>query len=394
MEKREGTVTITSGELSETVTISQQGTPINVIHVATTGTLASILAGMGEDAYWVTALKITGMLNAEDFVTISQLTALSDLDLSEVAITELPEKAFYKSKNVQNLILPKTLTTIGNEMFYYSDLRSVVIPNGVTTIGNDAFNHSLLTSIEIPASVETIESQAFIWCFKLATVTFEKGSRLKTLVGNTFADCSSITSIEIPAGVETIGGQAFAGTSITSIKIPASVETLGTCAFSCCSELVTVTFEKGSKVKTLNYGTFCECPITSIELPASVETISNGVFWKCSELTTITFEKNSRLKTIEDGSIDTGAFGNLPNLTTLDMAECKQIQYFGAYALCKDEHLGLFKIGTAIPPKCSLNNVFFGVKRDILKVPRGYVVDYYSADGWRGKFYPIQELDD
>ena len=43
-----------------------------------------------------------------------------------------------------------------------------------------------LTSIEIPASVETIEAAAFQGCSALATITFEKGSQLKTIDGDAY----------------------------------------------------------------------------------------------------------------------------------------------------------------------------------------------------------------
>lgn len=142
-------------------------------------------------------LKITGELGAEDFITIRNMPNLIDLDISEVNITTLPTKAFDESTNVENLILPNTLTTIGSNMFSKSALKSVIIPNGVTTI----------------------ESYAFFECSSLATVTFEKGSNLKTIgeaafsgnfhpVSQAYLSCP-ITSIEIPASVETIEQEAF-----------------------------------------------------------------------------------------------------------------------------------------------------------------------------------------
>lgn len=107
---------------------------------------------------------------------------LIDLDISEVNITALPARAFYESTNVENLILPNTLTTIGASMFSESALKSVIIPNGVTTIERNAFEAcKALTSIEIPASVETIGPWAFRDCSSLKTVTFGKDSRLKKL---------------------------------------------------------------------------------------------------------------------------------------------------------------------------------------------------------------------
>lgn len=69
--------------------------------------------------------------------------------------------------------------------------------------------------------------------------------------------------------------------------------------------MATVTFEKGSQLKTIGggysnssdyYGAFSDCPITSIEIPASVETIEAAAFKGCLALAKITFEKGINLK--------------------------------------------------------------------------------------------------
>ena len=115
---------------------------------------------------------------------VSMMPKLKDLDIAEVNITTLPKRAFYKSTNVKNIILPNTLITIGEEVFYQSKLKSILIPAHVTTIDTSAFSDcTALTSVEIPASVETIEAAAFRNCSSLLSVTFEKGSLLKTIGG-------------------------------------------------------------------------------------------------------------------------------------------------------------------------------------------------------------------
>ena len=72
----------------------------------------------------------------------------------------------------KNTIIPNSVTSIGDDAFYYCrGLTSVVIPNSVTSIGSQAFyNCSGLTSIEIPNSVTSIGSSAFYLCEKLKTV--------------------------------------------------------------------------------------------------------------------------------------------------------------------------------------------------------------------------------
>ena len=431
--QRHATVTLKGEQdnILQTIIFRQLGT-CTEIHVETKGELENVLAGY--DYANIESLKITGVLNDVDFLFIYRMMPkLKNLDIAEVNITALPTQAFYKSTNVEHLILPKTLTTIGKEMFYRSKLKSVVIP----------------------ASVETIEAAAFMGCSSLATVTFEKGSQLKTIGGGyssyypnyygAFLDCTALTSIEIPASVETIEAAAFKGcsslatvtfekgsqlktigggyysssysyyygafldcTALTSIEIPASVETIEATAFKGCSSLATVTFEKGSQLKTIGggyyyhyyYGVFSDCTaLKSIEIPASVETIEATAFKGCSSLATVTFEKGSQLKTIGGGyysyssSYYYGAFCQLKNLMTVDMSACTQIETIGECAFYGDFELRLFKIGTEIPPTCE-NYAFSGINPySVLKVPSGCADAYKAATEWK-RFASTTGLDE
>ena len=340
------------------------------------------------------SLKLSGTLGVSDFTTLRNIQSLEHLDISRVNLSVLPTEAFLKCTNIKSVTLPNTLTAIGTQAFCGSSLVSISIPAGVKTIGNGTFNLctslqtvtfekgsqlkafenssgwggvfqscTSLTTIEIPASVETIGYNAFWFCTSLQTVTFEKGSQLKTIKGNAFANCTALTSIEIPASVETIEGGAFAG----------------------CTSLQTVTFEKGSQLKTVDGFVGCTS-LTSIKIPASVETIEDSAFKGCSLLATVTFEKGSQLKTVD-------GFSNCTALTTVDMSACTQVTRIEYRAFYEDSKLQLFKIGTRTPPSCG-DDVFTGINSySVLKVPAGCVDAYKKAKGWN-EFTTISELDE
>ena len=375
----------TTYNLTEKVVVNQAELSISTItvHVPKKGTLAAVLDEKGLNAEMIVSLKITGELNDEDFITIRSMPNLKDLDLSEVNLPTLFEKVFHENKKIEKIILPSTLTTIGQYAFYdCTSLQTVTFEKGsrLKTIEESAFEDCTeLTSIEIPASVETIEDSAFKGCSKLATVTFEKGSQLKAIWGGYYAYSTRYSAYSYYYG-------AFSDcTALTMIEIPASVETIGAAAFMRCSKLATVTFEKGSKLKTLGgsyasyyYGAFSNCTaLTSIEIPASVETIKAAAFMRCSKLATVTFEKGSKLKTI-----DGYAFSCCWALTTVDMSACTQVTEIGYRAFYEDSKLQLFKIGTRTPPSCG-DNAFWGINSySVLKVPAGCVDAYKKAIDW------------
>ena len=101
-------------------------------------------------------------------------------------VTSIGDNAFRNVSCLNSIIIPNSITRIGNYAFYNCELGSVIIPNSVTSIGDYAFYHCGLSSVTIPNCV--------------------------TSIGNyTFSECRKLTSVTIPNSVTSIGDNAFEG---------------------------------------------------------------------------------------------------------------------------------------------------------------------------------------
>ena len=116
-----------------------------------------------------------------------------------------------------------------------------------------------------------------------------------------FYGCTGLASIDIPASVTSIGERAFYGTDLTSVEIPASVTSIGEYAFSECTNLGSVTFAEGSRLKSIGDYAFQLCSnLTSITIPASVTSIGEDVFQNC-DLASITVEDRNTVYDSRNG---------------------------------------------------------------------------------------------
>ena len=194
----------------------------------------------------------------------------------------------------------RPVTTIGANAFKEKSITSVIIPASVTSIGDDAFySCDSLNAVTIPAGVTSIGEWAFSHCDSLTAVTFAANSQLQSIGSYVFSFCDSLTAVTIPASVTSISEGMFNScNSLTAISIPASVTSIGDHAFSGCG-LTAVTFAPNSQLQRIDSYAFVDCSsLTSISIPAGVTSIRYSAFQNCNRLTSVTFAPNSQLQSI------------------------------------------------------------------------------------------------
>ncbi len=208
----------------------------NLVSVAIPPSVTSIATGDGEAVFdECTSLKS---------VHITDLAAWCNIHFDYPQDNPLffAHQLFLNDKEITNITIPQSVTSIGNAVFAgFEGLSEVTIPNTITSIGQYAFQGCTgLTAVSIPNSVTSIGASAFRDCTGLTTMGVPSGV---TSIGyEVFRNCKSLTSVAIPESVTEIRSSAFEGCSgLTSVTIPNNVTEIGSSAFEGCSSLTSVT---------------------------------------------------------------------------------------------------------------------------------------------------------
>ena len=174
----------------------------------------------------------------------------------------------------KNTIIPNSVTKIGNFAFDACDsLTSIVIPNSITSIGHYAFySCDSLTSIDIPNSVIEIGYGVFEGCLGLTSIVVESGNPRYDSRNN----CNAI--------IETAYNTLIYGCKNTTI--PNSVTTIDDYAFYFCDGLTSIVIP--NSVTEIGFAAFESCHgLTSVVIPNSVTSIGDGAFCNCWQLTDV-----------------------------------------------------------------------------------------------------------
>lgn len=197
---------------------------------------------------------------------------------------------YEKIQNITRLIVEGGVTTLGDNILYYSysdsnsdfhyfhpNLREVKLPEGLSCIGARAFCDSPeLTEVKIPSTVTEIKESAF-------------------------SGCTGLKEIELPPQLEEVGYSSFYGCSgLTEITIPSSVKIIRSGAFERCTSLESVTLSEG--IREIGTKAFMLTDLKSLNIPKSVKKLGHDIVYNCFHLPYITIEAPSQLEETFEGS--------------------------------------------------------------------------------------------
>ena len=201
---------------------------------------------------------------------------------------------YEKIQNITRLIVEGGVTTLGDNILYYSysdsnsdfhsfhpNLREVKLPEGLSCIGARAFCDSPeLTEVKIPSTVTEIKESAF-------------------------SGCTGLKKIELPPQLEEVGYSSFYGCSgLTEITIPSSVKTIRSGAFENCFNLESVTLSEG--IREIGTEAFKRTNLKSLNIPKSVKKLGYHILFNCFHVAYIKIEAPSQLE--ETAGTSAGVF--------------------------------------------------------------------------------------
>ncbi len=136
---------------------------------------------------------------------------INEIKLSD-GLTYIGDYAFWRCSNVNEIVMPNTVTSMGKYVFAYAeDIETVILSENLTTISERAFYEcSSPSEISIPEKVTCVEKYAFASMNSLTKIHIPQN--VTEIAEGAFMACRNLHDIEIENGIRFISRTAFDGT--------------------------------------------------------------------------------------------------------------------------------------------------------------------------------------
>lgn len=249
----------------------------SITKVKSLGSITSIAGdnsnGTFRDCSGLTEVVLPNTLTS---IGVNVLRGCSNLTKCDIpsSVTTIDNYAFYDDQLLEGEIDLPNLTTLRASVFYNCrSLTKVKSLGSITTIQSDNSygefrNCTGLTEVVLPNTLTSIGNNAFHSCTGLVTCSLPQSL---TSIGNaSFYNCTSLTGeLNLP-NLTSLGIQVFVKTAITKIKSLGNITTI-----------------PGTSYPT-DGGTFHDCKsLTEATLPSTLTSIGTNTFRGCSNLETL-----------------------------------------------------------------------------------------------------------
>jgi hypothetical protein len=225
-------------------------------------------------------------------------------------------RALYNCPNASSatnpIIIPPSVTTIGNYAFVEQTVEIVSKLSNLTHVGRGAFTDANIINFNINDSIVNLITNKFYRCKFTGTFTFPSGL---THIGD-FMFSSSIQinnylfttpsnrpsligPLNLPNTLISIGKFAFYGNNRVTgqLNLPSNLTSIGLGAFQNCTGLIgQLTIPSG--LTRIEYGTFDNCTGLSgtLTIPSTVTYIGPFAFQNCSNITSLIIQGTPRIQ--------------------------------------------------------------------------------------------------
>ena len=256
--------------------------------------------------------------------------------------------AFQGNKVITRVDLPDGLKRIDHETFRdCKNLQKVVIPLSVTSIGEEVFTGSGIYANEnkwkkgalilddcLVATNNTLPAKYF----------FKNKIPIRLIAERAFANRKNLQTVTIPASVTAIPIAAFYNCeNLVDVTIPATIREVGNFAFYNCGLLKSATLP--SELQYLGMGVFYGCVnLKEQVLSNHLEAIGQATFFMCRAIKQLTLPNHLK-------RIGNGAFAGCSSLEAIDLPQTLEFMGEQAFAGCAALRKVVIPVGVNSLPK-------------------------------------------
>ena len=146
-------------------------------------------------------------------------------------VVAIGNRAFENRGELYSVVIPDTVTRIGNYAFAGTSLQELELPQKIESIGARILQGNTgVTEIIIPKSVTEMHynvagNKGSFDGSQVRKAEFEEG--ITRIPSYAFQGAASLTEVSIPDTVTSIGNYTFASTALTELELPENLTTIG-----------------------------------------------------------------------------------------------------------------------------------------------------------------------